>query len=476
MTSATAGLFTDITQEFSAAKLADKRLQRRIDTVMRGLSAKPGRSFPEAMGSEIALEGLYRLLNNPRMSHQQLLEAHTRRTAERARAVGEVLVVHDTSTFKPSHASVDEVGETNTGVAGFYGHVSLVLDEKASRCPLGVIALETIHRDPGRTKHALSGSECAKLEDKESDRWIEAVREARHHLVGVQVVHVMDREADSYALYHGQVKLGARFVIRADDRTCLFEGESISIRKALSRQQVVVEREVHLARRKNRTKAPKAQRPERDERMANLAISGCAVTLKRPNYLKDPVPKRLTLNAVRVFELNPPEGQPAVEWFLLTTEPIDTDEQLLRVVDIYRYRWVIEEFFKALKTGCLYQERQLESRDALLIALVLFFPIACQLLWLRSCSRTNPDAPAQGLVNEVQEQVIRHFGSRKLSASPSIRELVWAIAALGGHLKGNGEPGWQVLGRGWRRILELESGWRAAQQAERPQVQISKKI
>lgn len=123
-----------------------------------------------------------------------------------------------------------------------------------------------------------------------------------------------------------------------------------------------------------------------------------------------------------------------------------------------------EEFFKALKTGCIYQERELEDRAALLLALVFFLPIACQLMWLRSCSRSNPEASAEGLVNDVQMQVIRHFSSQKLSAAPSIRELVWAIAAIGGHIKNNGEPGWQVLGRAWQQILQLEHGWRAAVQ------------
>ena len=98
---------------------------------------------------------------------------------------------------------------------------------------------------------------------------------------------------------------------------------------------------------------------------------------------------------------------------------------------------------------------------------MLFLPIACQLLWLRSCSRTQPDAPAQGLVSETQEQIIRHFSPRKLPAAPTVRELIWAIAAMGGHLKRNGEPGWQVLGRAWRRVLELEVGWRGAMQFSR---------
>ena len=30
-------------------------------------------------------------------------------------------------------------------------------------------------------------------------------------------------------------------------------------------------------------------------------------------------------------------------------------------MNIYRTRWTIEEFFKALKTGCLYEQREFES-------------------------------------------------------------------------------------------------------------------
>ena len=116
-------------------------------------------------------------------------------------------------------------------------------------------------------------------------------------------------------------------------------------------------------------------------------------------------------------------------------------------MDIYRCRWVIEEFFKALKTGCLYEERHLEERESLLIALVMFLPIACQVLWLRSRSRAQPDASAEGLINELQLKVVRRFSDFKLPNQPTVRQLVWAVASMGGHLKNNGDPGWQTLGR-----------------------------
>ena len=383
----------DASNEFSRARLPDKRLVARTTTVMRALTTRPGESFPDAMGSEKEMEGLYRLLNNTRVNHPQLLQSHVLSTVERAEATGEVLAIHDTTTAKFPKLSVDEVGELNTGSAGFLAHATLLLDAATQRCPLGVISLQTIHRDPGRERRNVSGPECAKLDDKESARWIEAVRETEAQLLGrASVVHVMDREGDSYELYARLLGRSSRFVIRGDDRTCLFDGEHTRIKEVLSKQRVVAERDVPLAKRTTRTQAPKSARPVREARMAQLTISCCTLTLKAPRYIGTDLPARITLNVVHVFEANPPVGQAPVEWFLLTTEPIETDAQLLRVVDIYRHRWVIEEFFKALKTGCLYQERQLESRDALLNALVLFLPIACQLLWLRSCSRNHPDA------------------------------------------------------------------------------------
>jgi hypothetical protein len=44
-----------------------------------------------------------------------------------------------------------------------------------------------------------------------------------------------------------------------------------------------------------------------------------------------------------------------------------------------------------------------------------------------------------------------------------------AVAALGGHLKSNGDPGWLVLGRGMHDLLLLELGWRAREEARSDQ-------
>jgi hypothetical protein len=169
---------------------------------------------------------------------------------------------------------------------------------------------------------------------------------------------------------------------------------------------------------------------------------------------------------VHVREPNPPEGAEPIEWFLLTSEPIKTKDEIVAVVNHYRARWVVEEFFKALKTGCAYETRQLRTYDALVVALMIFLPIACRLLFLRSLARSNPDLPATVALTKTEIDVLRHFSKRvRLRKAPTVREVLLAIAGLGGHLKNNGDPGWITLARGMEKLLMHAEGWEAALRA-----------
>jgi hypothetical protein len=210
----------------------------------------------------------------------------------------------------------------------------------------------------------------------------------------------------------------------------------------------------------NRSHAP------RDARLAALSFSAAAIELPRPAYLQDPTPKTLTINLVQVVERNPPEGVTPVQWLLYTTEPIGNAEEVARVVDIYRARWTIEEFNAALKTGCAFEARQFESKHALLNLLALSVPVACELLALRSRARHAPTAPASEVLRPAQIQVLRAFSKRhKMPDSPTVRDGLLAVAGLGGHMKNNGEPGWNVLMRGMRTLLDYEVAWVAGQLA-----------
>src|SRR5688572_12305151 len=115
-----------IVSVFDGVELGDPRRTERLKKTVRKLSRQPQAVLPEAMGSEAELEGAYRFMNSEHVSFDSLNEAHARATANRARAAGKVLAIHDTTTCAFSHADAAEVGYLNTGKAGFMAHYSLV--------------------------------------------------------------------------------------------------------------------------------------------------------------------------------------------------------------------------------------------------------------------------------------------------------------------------------------------------------------
>ncbi len=152
---------------------------------------------------------------------------------------------------------------------------------------------------------------------------------------------------------------------------------------------------------------------------------------------------------------------------LFTNEKIDTPEEIEAVVDHYRARWLIEEYFKALKTGCAIEKRQLCSYEGLVRALAFFVPVAWTLLSLRTLGRETTPRPATELFSNDQLRLLRAMlekRRRQLPTNPTVRDAMLGIAALGGHIKNNGDPGWQVLGRGLRRFKEFEQGWNLAKE------------
>ena len=123
---------------------------------------------------------------------------------------------------------------------------------------------------------------------------------------------------------------------------------------------------------------------------------------------------------------------------------------------------MIEELNKALKTGCVVQDRQLESYDAILNMLALSLPVAVELLALRSLARTDPDRPATELLSKPELDALRHLSHRPLPKRPTVQDALWCIAGLGGHIKNNGPAGWQVLQRGMEKFKNFAAGWCAA--------------
>jgi hypothetical protein len=247
-------------------------------------------------------------------------------------------------------------------------------------------------------------------------------------------------------------------VIRlAHNRNLVGAEEKVKDRALAAR--CVFRREVQLSRRtKVRDLDEKAIHPARDARTAWLAVSAISVDLRRSNNYTPGVPPSLRVNVVTVKETGCPPGLDPIAWFLVTTEPVRTRAQLEAIVDAYRTRWVIEEFFKALKSGCQFERRQLESFKSLENALAIFLPLAVRLLALRGAARAAP-ADCCSTLTKQQVDILRGHTTRFMSQSPSNEEVTAALAEFGGHQRSNGPPGWAILGRALERLLLIEVGW-----------------
>lgn len=475
----------DVLDEFAGLILPDKRLIDRVLKFVAAAAMRPSECLPDMLQDVASLEAAYRLLSNERVTPQALHKPHQARTIERTRQTSNVVVVHDSSDVQTPWAEPSEVGYLSTGKAGYRAHLSLALSVESNRPvrPLGVLSVEPIFRSkfskaPWR-KHP-NGVETARWKDKEYARWHRGVAASAQALADCpSVIHVMDREADCYALFSQIQQLDQGFVVRLRiDRRARQTNDDVddhddddldwsTLGKLATEMQGICTREVPLSKRgAKRIPASLKTHPPRESRNALLHFSSMKVEIARSRYAPG-CPASLTVGFVRVWEMNPPQGEEPVEWLLITNEPCETPDEIVRIVDLYRCRWIIEEFFKVLKTGCALQKRKFESRDALLNLLVLFLPIAVHLLWIRSCARDTPDAPATDVLTDLQLTVLRHVSHRRMSANPTAKEALWVLAGLGGHIPNNGWPGWQVLGRAYAKLLDAVKVWTLATGAAR---------
>jgi hypothetical protein len=427
----------------------------------------------QASKSSAQAEGAYRFLNSEAFTHVPIVEAHAEQSYERIAQESTVIVAHDTTEVAYEGEVMREgLSRLRGGDQGFLAHVALAIAGDGSRRPLGVVAFSPWVRDGAKTSkkngRRLTGAEYAKVAEKESVRWWDTVQEVDLRARGASLIHVMDREADAYPLLAQLQKNGHRFVVRlCKDRAVHTEeqGEEDAtqlLKEAVRKLEGLFELDVPIARRKGTTIPGKNKGfGPRESRMAKLQFAATTLRFKRPRYLSQE-PEWLAVNIVHVREVDAPAGSDPVEWLLATSEVLSTTEQIQAVVEQYRTRWVIEEYFKALKTGCAIEKRQHESYETLLKVVAICLPIAWRLLLLRTLARSMPNEPATAALSPTQVQVLCACSAMKLPAMPTARQAFDAIALLGGHHKSNGDPGWLVLGRGMEYLLTLEHGWTAA--------------
>jgi hypothetical protein len=432
-------------QQWSTTALGDARRTRRAVQLGAALAACPEAHLPQQTGSWHELKAAYRLLNQPDVTHTALSEPHWQATRQQAQQSHTVLFVQDTSELDfTAHRQTTGLGWIgNTGGRGFLLHSCLAVRPTAVPEILGLAAQQVWTRH--EVKKGTETRATRAKRRKESDVWAEIVEMIGPAAPDQYWVSVSDRASDIFSFvrraraqsWHGLWRVGQnRLVLTGSGRVVKLLGW---VRRLPAQTETVLELR---------------GRAEQPPRMVRLQVAWSAVDLCPPRNGPERRQAPVSGWCVRCWEAG--RRKNALEWILFTTVPVTDAATALERMEWYRLRWVVEEYHKALKTGCALEQRQLQSAQGLRALLGLLAIVAVRLLQLRTLARTAPDTPASQVVEpELLETVIRLRGG---SANQMTADQFWrAVAGLGGFLgrKGDGNPGWQTLWRGWQRLQDL---------------------
>lgn len=382
-------------------------------------------------------------------------------TAQRV-AGRDVVAIQDTSELALGGRRARAAGYGPVGKGGALGglllHAVLAVDAGTGAL-FGLASMQIWNREAG----AVTPRRGRVMADKESQRWVDGARQAGAVLAPARsITLVSDRESDIYELF-AQRPANVELIVRAcqDRRIVRAAGapEGDLLFAFIDRQPEQARFVVTI---------PAA--PGRKPRTAELAVRYAPVTLRRPLHGAEPaLPESVELTLVDVRETTPPaDGSEPIHWRLLTTHPVANPAQARRIIDLYRLRWIIEEFFRTLKTAGLDIEAADIGEPEAMINFVAAATIAAvtikQLVQARdgTTDQRLSDAfdPDDQPILEAVSAKLEGKTNRQRNPHPkgSLAFAAWVIARLGGWTGYYGKPGPQVMRRGLQDFQAIKYG------------------
>ncbi len=410
----------------------------------RLLSLGQGGISLRALGGDRAGEvRLDRFLKNPRVTPAEMVA--TARSHLLGRVQGRaVLVIQDTTSLRDD-------GNTR----GLYLHPAIAVDA-ADGALLGLLAADLLVRDDTPKVH------CNKrpLEEKESRRWVEVTDQAADLLAAgaSSVTMIADREADLYETFACR-PAGVEVLVRAHHNRILSDGGTLytccDTQPELGRAVVAV-----------------PPGPGRSARKATLAVRAHRIEIKRPKRNRaqwaELLPASVELTLVEAREIDPPPGETALHWRLLTSHTVASLEDAQRIIGFYRQRWVIEQVFRVMKTRGFDIEAVPIRENAPLKNLGCATLIAAiQIQQMLHDRDGQASRPMTDVFEQADQPVIEAIGktlegrtARQKNPHPSgsLAHASWICARLGGWTGYYGKPGPIVLIRGHVRLQTMLEG------------------
>lgn len=467
-----------VKEEMKNADLNDKRLNERLTSILSALSERPTASIPAACGGFNEMMAAYRFFDNEKVTYEGVLAPHAKRTLQRIAEQQVVLLIQDTTELDFSRPCQQMMGAGFLDASprrGAFLHPLVAFTTDGT--PLGTCWATIWTRDeqPERTLPEKKKRRMATpIEEKESQRWIDGLRQAAEvagQVPAVKCVCIADSEADVYELFtqsrgEGQVE----WLVRACQNRALQQTDEENagrhMRETVQATPMLFSQEISVRGREPKVvcKAGGRNQP-RESRTALVEVRATTVTLRPPYRPGDKLPA-VTMNVVQVLEVNPPAGEAPVEWLLITTLPINHVDQVREIIQYYAVRFLVEVFFRVLKSGCRVEERRFEHVDRMLPCVAIYLIVAWRTLMVCRLGRSSPDLDCEAIFDPAEWKAVWTIVKRKPPPrrTPKLAEIIPLIAQLGGYVtypNRKDPPGPQTIWLGLQRMYDLALAWNA---------------
>ena len=394
------------------------------------------------------------------MSVQALSEAAGRRTSERVQG-RDILAIQDTSEIILGGPKLRQAGFGPVGRGGFLGgvllHPVLAVDATSGEL-VGLADIAVWNRDKPITTHHSQRP----LAQKESQKWLKGAQRAGEVLAKAsRITVVSDRESDLYEDFACRPQ-NVHVLIRANANRNLANGQ-----KLFGHAATLIEA--------SRITVTIAASPGRPAREATLALRFGPVSIKRPERgmpmadLKQ-LPEAVHLHLVDVHEVDAPEGMEPIHWLLLTSHVIEAPGQARLMLDFYRKRWIIEEFFRTLKSAGFRIEDAKMSDPTAFMNFAALAAIAAVTVTQMVRARDNPSGQLLADVFDPDDKPLLEAICKDYEGkAPTARQknphppdtlafATWVIARLGAWTGYYGKPGPATLARGLQKYHNIKYG------------------
>jgi len=418
-----------------------------------------------AAGKRGGIVAYGRFLANPQVTAARLIEGWGVQTSQ-ACAGRHVLAIQDTSevNFATTAEHDRGLGKLKSGALGLLLHAMLAVDA-GNGGVLGLVTGEIWTREglvaTARDKRALS--------DKESQRWLETGKAAGPVLAqAAMVTEISDRESDLYAKWALLPEPNYHVLTRAWHDRPLVGGGKLFAAELEPAGVRVIQLQARPARKASEDRPARAAQPARE---ATVRVSFGEVSFKRPSKLGADLAKTVTVRLVQVTEVDPPANVEALVWRLLTTHPVEDEAKAWTVVDWYRQRWIIEQFFRSLKQqGLRLEDSQLQTAERLIKLAAIAAHAACIIMQLVQARDGRSEQPARIVFTAAEIKALHALlpkleGATALQKNPhpteSLAWAAWMIAKLGGWdgYPKSKPPGPITIRNGLQDFHSIAQGW-----------------